>query len=111
MAALGPTPHAEAYNNLQTYYAAGLPCSCSFTIPFGSRTVVELLCLMFAGCDGGTADAEHRRQLRQRIGRTSSPSRPVPLIYHVGHVQGLGKLVVVIWGVLGMTNLHLSHCT
>ena len=57
-----------------------------------AQRIDESSCMFVAGRDGRTADAEHRRQQRPaHIRCTCSPSCPVPLVWHVGHVQGHGS--------------------
>ena len=56
-----------------------------------AQRIDELSCMFVAGRDGRTANAEHWRQQRQHICCICPPSRPVPLVWHVGHVQGHGS--------------------
>jgi hypothetical protein len=57
-----------------------------------ARSVDKLLCLMFAGRVGRTANAEHQRKQRWHIYVVyGPPSQPVCLICHAGHVRGLGS--------------------
>ncbi len=61
-------------------------------IPFTkAQRIDKSSCMFVAGRDGCTADAEHWWQQRRHIYRICSPSRPVPLVWHVGHVQGHGS--------------------
>ena len=50
-----------------------------------AQRIDESSCMFVAGRDGCTANAEHWQQQRR------SPSCPVPLVWHVGHVQGHGS--------------------
>ncbi len=62
-------------------------------IPYNkAQRIDESLCMFLAARDGRTPDAEHRRQQRRHIYVVYVPSsRLVPLVWHVGHVQGHGS--------------------
>ncbi len=77
----------------------------------------ELLCLMFAGCDGRTANAEHQWKRRRHIYVVyGPPSWPVRLVCHLpcrpcsGPRQlkfGDYYLLVEILGVFGVSRSYL----